>query len=107
MSLLFGKITRNIGAMLQNKLSKTLQKYRNRFKYIFITINLFSVPNRAKYCPSEIPHPEIQSTLRINQSNGSDTGTYTCMARNILGTKTYDIDLLIQGKTNSSEEQSF
>ncbi|KAK3745618.1 hypothetical protein QZH41_013723 [Actinostola sp. cb2023] len=49
-----------------------------------------------KYCPSEIPHPVTQSTLMIKNSNGSDTGTYVCKARNILGTFSYKTHILIQ-----------
>ncbi|XP_020907617.1 contactin-5, partial [Exaiptasia diaphana] len=52
--------------------------------------------NRAKYCPSEIPHTVIQSTLMIRNSNGSDTGTYTCKGHNILGATRFEIHALIQ-----------
>jgi hypothetical protein len=71
------------------------------FMCIFILFHnmIFLASERSQMCPSEIPHPVTQSTLVIKQSRGSDTGTYVCKARNIMGVYSYKIRILVRGKT--------
>ncbi|XP_048590016.1 hemicentin-1 isoform X1 [Nematostella vectensis] len=55
------------------------------------------IPRRIQMlCPSKVPHPITQSTLVIKETRGSDTGTYTCRARNMMGARDYHVDLIVQ-----------
>ncbi|EDO29923.1 predicted protein [Nematostella vectensis] len=63
------------------------------------------VPRRIQMlCPSKVPHPITQSTLVIKETRGSDTGTYTCRARNMMGARDYHVDLIVQGNQSKSQK---
>ncbi|EDO29924.1 predicted protein [Nematostella vectensis] len=63
------------------------------------------VPRRIQMlCPSKVPHPITQSTLVIKETRRSDTGTYTCRARNMMGARDYHVDLIVQGNQSKSQK---
>ncbi|EDO40120.1 predicted protein [Nematostella vectensis] len=55
------------------------------------------IPRRIQMlCPSKVPHPITQSILVIMEARGSDTGTYTCRARNMMGARDRHVVLRVQ-----------
>ncbi|XP_048590073.1 hemicentin-1 isoform X2 [Nematostella vectensis] len=55
------------------------------------------IPRRIQMlCPSKVPHPITQSILVIMEARGSDTGTYTCRARNMMGARDRHVVLTVQ-----------